>query len=485
MKLGTKWLAAAAVAFAATASRAMFMDPPEAPVKRLLTNIAKELEKTPDDPHLLYLAGRTHAVAYAMGEDAKARAWPADGSQRGGPKVELPEFSTRSFDRLRFEGEADEVRLGHLCDGIRLLRRASELAKAPPETRSWDDDRPVLFLGLAWLLDDGSRFAPKLGHPEGVKTNDAVPVTERAAYDGYIQQLTAKTEDERKQAYVSLRRSLSRCWPSLRANVDAKDPLVREKAGALLTRWWQDQALDAYRKAFALTRERDLKEVKEDGTCQGTFSIARESGQAILRLLDDFPDPDANAKEAKAVKADLATFDSPGGFSVTPMIFPVSRAASLADLLAENRTARFDLAGDGVVRRWPWPSSDAGFLVWSPEGGKPIASGRQLFGARTWWIFWRDGFEPLRMLDDDGDGRLSGAELDGIGVWRDRDGNGVCDAGEVESAAAFGVAWIAVTATRTEDGVPANDRGIGLADGSTRPTYDWTPRSIAEPRARE
>jgi hypothetical protein len=463
----------------------MFMDPPEAPVKRLLTNIAKELEKTPDDPHLLYLAGRTHAIAYAMGENAKARAWPADETERTGPKPELPTFETRNYDRLRFKGDADEARLGHLREGIRLLHRASELVKPPAEDRKWDDDRPVLFLGLAWLLDDGSRFAPQLGHPEGVKTNDAVPAAERAAYDGYVKQLAATTEDERKAAYGSLRKTLPRCWPSLVAGVSAKDPPVRDKARELLTRWWRDQALDAYRKAFALTREQDLKEVKESGTLEGTYSIAREAGQAILRLLDDFPDPDANAKEAKAVQADLEAFNSPGGFSVTPMIFPISRAASLADLLAENRTARFDLAGDGVVRRWPWPSADAGFLVWAPEGGKPIASGRQLFGARTWWIFWRDGFEPLRMLDDDGDGRLAGAELDGIGVWRDRDGDGVCGAGEVESAATFGVAWIAVTPTRNEDGVPANDVGIGLTDGTTRPTYDWTPRSVPEPQARE
>ena len=59
---------------AASLSDAMFMHVPEAPVKRLLANLAKELENSPDDPHLLYLAGRTRTIAYAMGEDATARA---------------------------------------------------------------------------------------------------------------------------------------------------------------------------------------------------------------------------------------------------------------------------------------------------------------------------------------------------------------------------------------------------------------------------
>jgi len=34
-------------------------------------------------------------------------------------------------------------------------------------------------------------------------------------------------------------------------------------------------------------------------------------------------------------------------------------------------------------------------------------------------MFWRDGFEPLAALDDNRDGKLTGSEIWGIGVWRD------------------------------------------------------------------
>jgi hypothetical protein len=73
-------------------------------------------------------------------------------------------------------------------------------------------------------------------------------------------------------------------------------------------------------------------------------------------------------------------------------------------------------------------------------------------GLPAWTV--RGTREPLAALDDDGDGRLEGAELDGLAVWR---------------------------ATGLEDGVPANPRGLGLRDGTTRPTCDWTPSPAAGP----
>jgi hypothetical protein len=62
-----------------------------------------------------------------------------------------------------------------------------------------------------------------------------------------------------------------------------------------------------------------------------------------------------------------------------------------------------------------------------------IESGRQLFGSVTWWMFWRDGYQAPAALDDDGNGWLEGNELAGIAIWRDLNGNGVCDPSEIIS----------------------------------------------------
>jgi hypothetical protein len=473
-------LAAAAALLVGESAAAMFKDRPEAPVKRLLANVARELAKSPDDPHLLYLAGRTHAVAYAMGDEATAHAKQPDKGDRGDESAWLPTFGTRNYDLLRFRGDPDDARLVHLQEGIRLLRRAAGLTASNESAKSSSDERPLLHLELAWLLDDGSRFAPRLGDPEGGKPPADVTEEERTRYAKAIHGLQLQSDDLRKSALDTLRAAMSRCWPQLVEAANDKDPAAREKAGDVLVRWWRDQALASYRQAFAFSRDADAK---RDAMVSGEFAVSAESGKAILRLLDGAPDSDPVRAERKSVQEQLDRMDAIDGMAVTPVIFPVSGRTPLAELLRGERTTRFDVAGDGVARRWPWPSADAGFLVWTGDGARPVTSGRQLFGSRTWWIFWKDGYEPLAMLDDDGDGRLSGAELDGIGVWCDLNGDGVCQDGEVRSAADFGIAWIAVSATRREDGAPANDDGIGLADGTTRPSYDWTPRSLPEPSA--
>ena len=107
-----------------------------------------------------------------------------------------------------------------------------------------------------------------------------------------------------------------------------------------------------------------------------------------------------------------------------------------------------------------------------------ITSGLQLFGNVTWWLFWKDGYEPLAALDNDRNGRLEGAELQGIAVWFDRNGNGIADPGEVVSLRSLGITSIAVHSAGLTDGVPANTNGVQLRDGSSLPTFDWTPTSL-------
>jgi hypothetical protein len=87
-------------------------------------------------------------------------------------------------------------------------------------------------------------------------------------------------------------------------------------------------------------------------------------------------------------------------------------------------------------------------------------------------MFWRDGFQALASLDDNHDGWLSGAELEGIAVWIDRNQNGESDPGEVISLAEAGIARISVEAS-TADGVLGNPRGLEFSDGRRTPAYDW------------
>jgi hypothetical protein len=54
-------------------------------------------------------------------------------------------------------------------------------------------------------------------------------------------------------------------------------------------------------------------------------------------------------------------------------------------------------------------------------------------------LFLTTDTRPLAALDDDHDGILTGKELAGLALWRDANGNGVADPGEVKPLSAYGI----------------------------------------------
>ena len=111
-----------------------------------------------------------------------------------------------------------------------------------------------------------------------------------------------------------------------------------------------------------------------------------------------------------------------------------------------------------------------------------MVSGAQLFGGYTWEIFWRNGYEPLAVLDADGDAMLSGDELAGIALWFDRNSNGVSDRGEVQTLAEAGITALSTRPTATDGIHPTNSAGVTFSDGRVLPTWDWMARPAADPK---
>jgi hypothetical protein len=245
---------------------------------------------------------------------------------------------------------------------------------------------------------------------------------------------------------------------------------------------WRAEALAIYRHMAGIPE--DLFDA-ESVYLESPEGMRLEASRAILRMLPGpglSPEEKADTIRARKVIEDAEERAKKKPESVpriiSPIIFPLRGPASLEALLAPGRVVSFDLAGNDVPAKWPWVNSDAGFLVWDPENRQRIESGRQLFGSVTWWLFWRDGYAALAALDNDGNGWLEGDELAGIAIWRDSNGNGVCDPGEVISLRDAGTLRIAVRASGRTNGMPFNAQGIQLNDQSFRPTYDWTPESI-------
>ena len=159
---------------------------------------------------------------------------------------------------------------------------------------------------------------------------------------------------------------------------------------------------------------------------------------------------------------------------VTPIVVPM-RDVPFSRLIDEGSPVAFDFAGTGDRRAQGWLTADAAWLVWDPEWRGEVNSGFDMIGQRTWSVFWSDGFEALRALDDNRDGELTGGELGGLALWRDENRNGVSDPGEVIPANVHGVAALAVRGDPTRPGLITAQNGVRFDDGRTRPLYDWTP----------
>jgi hypothetical protein len=159
---------------------------------------------------------------------------------------------------------------------------------------------------------------------------------------------------------------------------------------------------------------------------------------------------------------------------VTPMVVPLSDRP-FERLIDRGSDVAFDFAGTGDTRAQGWLTPDAAWLVWDPEWRGQVRSGFDMIGQRTWSVFWTDGFEALRALDDNRDGELTGGELGGLSLWRDENSNGVSDPGEVLPANVHGIAALSVRGSATRPGLMTAPNGVRFEDGRTRPLYDWTP----------
>jgi hypothetical protein len=229
------------------------------------------------------------------------------------------------------------------------------------------------------------------------------------------------------------------------------------------------KAVAAYRAAIevAWPQERDRTAI------MGWLSVTEEASRYLVPLLDPARDKEEIAK-LRGYSERLEKMAR----AITPIVIPLGGRLAVQDLVDRSAAVAFDADGSGLRRSWTWITPDAGWLVFDSRQTHQIQSGLQLFGSVTFWLFWDDGYQAMRSLDDDGDGRLRGRELAGLAIWRDVNGNGTSEPGEVTPLAAWNIVELSCDA----DGPGPDDdptlvtalspAGVRFADGTTRPTYD-------------
>ncbi|WP_277344991.1 calcium-binding protein, partial [Metapseudomonas otitidis] len=145
-------------------------------------------------------------------------------------------------------------------------------------------------------------------------------------------------------------------------------------------------------------------------------------------------------------------------------------------------SAYFDLNNDGLSERSGWVSPDEGLLVHDRNGDGRISNGAELFGNHSILNNGKtagNGFQALAEYDNNGDGLINAddASYSSLQVWRDLNGNGISDAGELQSLADAGVVSISTgyTTSTQKDANGHEYRQIGsvtLANGTASVAAD-------------
>lgn len=124
------------------------------------------------------------------------------------------------------------------------------------------------------------------------------------------------------------------------------------------------------------------------------------------------------------------------------------------ETIAVNNGALFDHAADGFAERTGWINGDDGLLVRDLDGNGRIDSGRELFGSETLLGNGQkaaNGFEALGELDSNSDGVIDAndAAFSELRIWKDANGDGRTDAGELLNLEEAGVKSINVNYTNS------------------------------------
>ncbi len=361
----------------------------------------------------------------------------------------------------------------------RLMTNVQEKIAAEPSVVEWRYALARLY-GIAYA---GSKTPPAIkqtpGWPNADASHAGTPYFSPPDLTPWRPQKTPQsTPNVETQRYLTL--ATQAYQEALRLDSDSAKPqhlwLLMGLAWCYEENRQIDEAIATYRQAHELAWNRE-------NALEGTFggSITVEAGEALLRLLP----VSGTAKERDAIQKHINAIKAKP-LSVTPLLMPLTNMTSLEKLVHVGSDRNFsgvwfDLIGGGQPTYWEWITTKAGWLVWDPKQSGVVKDGRQLFGSTTWWVFWENGFQPLSLLDDNKDGWLTGAELTGLAIWHDRNGDGEVQDGEVQSLTSRGIVAVVCQPMGLQGNILYHPTGVRFSDGTQRPIYDWLPKELKAP----
>jgi tetratricopeptide (TPR) repeat protein len=239
--------------------------------------------------------------------------------------------------------------------------------------------------------------------------------------------------------------------------------------------WCLDQSGD---KPAAIAGYRDF--MKDAWSWESAGNLPRLMNfmpmtEEVSRYLLPLLDPVKDAAEIQEIRSRLEAIKRMPPRAITPIAIPLTDRVNVSDLVDRSTPVIFDADGSGIPKPWTWISPQAGWLVFDKNGRKQVDSALDMFGNVTFWLFWKNGYNAMSALDDNGDGELSGKELDGLSIWLDANKNGKTDTGEVRPLADWHIESLSCRFEWVEDDpnlAAWSPAGVTFDTGLTRPTFD-------------
>ena len=411
------------------------IDLEEVPIDRLVANMERRAAQNPQDADAQHQLARIHAMAYTSKRDSLIVV--PGSSELWSQPTHVPFLAQchKEIEPRNLEAPAP------------VLEGVGEKARPPqPEKKLADAGR--------W------RGSHRGGEPKVQKTDDP---KKQAAAKEHLQKAIAHYKKAMELAPDNLTMALGLAW-------------VLDRSGD------KDGAVAGYRRVVQLGWEQEQKLLPKEvpgggiqlggGVGPDWQSVTSEAAGYLLPYLDAAQD----ATEIATLKERVAKLMQVNR-AVTPLIIPLAAGSPVEDLVDSAARVRFDADGSGVRHEWSWITPKAGWLVIDRKGNGRVRSALQMFGNVSYWCFWRDGYQALSALDDNGDGELAGNELRGLAVWCDANSNGLSDPGEVRPLAAWGIVALSCQGTAASPQLRNvycawSPDGVRLQDGSVRATYD-------------
>ena len=181
------------------------------------------------------------------------------------------------------------------------------------------------------------------------------------------------------------------------------------------------------------------------------MALYRSSSMELTAKTADGGEIKISYRSETAMSAELTTQQTQ---SADPLVLDLDGDGIELTNVNDTRVA-FDINADGTREEAAWVRPDDGLLVLDRNGNGAVDDGSELFGDQNGA---RNGFEELAKFDDNGDGVIdtNDAVFDRLGVWRDRDMNGVSGADEIGSLDDYGIESISLTADSRSHAVAGN-----------------------------